>query len=384
MERRDGKINTMLAIQMNIFMGILLSFIATHACFKLDRKEQVNRLFLSLIFLTILILILEILSVLLNSSEFIHYKTIHKMVDTLGFTLTPLVPICAVLYVYKRTHKFKKITSHQFLWLSLPFVVNSVISLGSYNFNWIFGISGENIYQRGPLFWVSPMTSYFYYMMNLLLLCKNREKMSREELLILSLLTVMPSLLSIFQLYYFVYLTIWNSVAMAVVINYVFLVHSQTKIDSLTGLGNRIAYNDHIAILGRKSNVFLAVINIDLDEFKSINDTFGHHEGDKVLKIFARQLENVFEGKGVSIRLGGDEFMVLVYENQREILEKYIKTLNHNIKEYNKTSNLPYHIKFSYGMAILDHTYHSIQELIQHSDKLMYEAKKKILKESSC
>ncbi|MPN32347.1 Cyclic di-GMP phosphodiesterase PdeR [bioreactor metagenome] len=198
------------------------------------------------------------------------------------------------------------------------------------------------------------------------------------------MLTVIPALLSIFQLYYFVYLTIWNSVAIAVVINYVFLVHSQTKIDSLTGLGNRIAYNDHIAILGRKSNVVLAVINIDLDEFKSINDTYGHHEGDQVLKVFARQLENVFEENGVSIRLGGDEFMVLVYENQREILEKHIKTLNHNIKEYNETSNLPYGIKFSYGMAILDHTYHSVQELIQHSDKLMYEAKKKILKESSC
>lgn len=384
MERRDGKINTMLAIQMNIFMGILLSFIAAHACFKLDRKEQVHRFFLSLIFLTIFILLLEILSVLLNSSEFIRYITIHKMVDTLGFTLTPLVPICVVLYVYKRTHKFNKITINQFIWLGFPFIVNSILSLGSYSFNWIFSISGENIYQRGPLFLVSPMTSYFYYMINLLLLYKNRGKISREELLILSLLTVIPALLSIFQLYYFVYLTIWNSVAIAVVTNYVFLVHSQTKIDSLTGLGNRIAYNDHIAILGRKSNVVLAVINIDLDEFKSINDTYGHHEGDQVLKVFARQLENVFEENGVSIRLGGDEFMVLVYENQREILEKHIKTLNHNIKEYNETSNLPYGIKFSYGMAILDHTYHSVQELIQHSDKLMYEAKKKILKESSC
>lgn len=363
---------------MNIFMGMLLSFIAAHACCKLDRKEQLNRFFLSLIFLTIFILVLEILSVLLNSGEFIRYTAIHKIVDTLGFTLTPLVPICVVLYVYKRTYKFNKITINQFIWISVPFIVNSILSLGSYNFNWIFSISGENIYQRGPLFLVSPMTSYFYYVINLLLLYKSREKTSREELLVLSLLTVIPALLSIFQLYYFVYLTIWNSVAIAVVINYVFLVHSQTKIDSLTGLGNRIAYNDLIDILGRKSNVVLAVINIDLDEFKSINDTYGHHEGDQVLKVFARQLENVFEGNGVPIRLGGDEFMVLVYENRREILDKYLETLNHNIKEYNETSNLPYSIKFSYGMGILDHTYHSIQELIHHSDKLMYEAKKNL------
>ncbi|QJW48958.1 GGDEF domain-containing protein [bacterium BFN5] len=334
-------------------------------------------MFLSLIFLTIFILVLEILSVIFNSSEFIRYLTIHKMVDTLGFTLTPLVPICVLLYVYKRTYKFNKITINQFIWLIIPFVVNSILSLGSYNFNWIFSISGENIYQRGPLFLVSPMTSYFYYVINLLVLYKNRAKINREELFILSLLTVIPALLSIFQLYYFVYLTIWNSVAIAVVINYVFLVHSQTQIDSLTGLGNRLAYNELIDILERKSNVVLAVINIDLDEFKSINDTYGHHEGDQVLKVFARQLEAVFEGNGVSIRLGGDEFVVLVYENRKEILDKHLESLNHNIKKYNETSNFPYSIKFSYGMAILDNTYLSVQELVNHSDKLMYEAKKK-------
>ncbi|MBP2626488.1 MAG: hypothetical protein H6Q68_1199, partial [Firmicutes bacterium] len=123
-------------------------------------------------------------------------------------------------------------------------------------------------------------------------------------------------------------------------------------------------------------NIVLSVLNIDLDDFKGINDVFGHHEGDKVLRLFARQLEDVFDGKGVSIRLGGDEFIVLINENQREILEKYINTLNSNINAYNESSNMPYYITFSYGMAIFDNEYASIYELIQHSDKLMYEEKK--------
>jgi len=365
----------MLAIQLNIFMVILLLSIAVHACFKLNRKEQVNKLFLALICLTILILILEILSVLLNSSDYIDYIVLHKVVDTLGFTLAPLVPIYAVLYVYRRTNKYKKINVNKFLWLSVPFIVNSITSLGSYNFNWIFSITNENVYIRGPLFFVSPMVSYFYYVINLLLLYNAREKLSREEMLILSLFTVSPSVLSVFQLYYFVYLTIWNSVAIAVVINYVFIVHSQTKTDSLTGLGNRVAYDEYLAIFSKKSNLVLAVINIDLDDFKRINDVFGHHEGDKVLRVFARHLEDVFGGKGISIRLGGDEFIVLINENQREILENYIKTLHNNIKAYNESSKMPYYIKFSSGMAIFNNTYNSIYELIQHSDKLMYEEK---------
>lgn len=367
----------MLAIQINIFMVILLSSIAAHASFKLEKKEQVNSFFLALIFLTILILILEIFSVLLNSSTYKDYIILHKLVDTLGFTLAPLVPICAMLYVYGRTNKCKKINLNKFFWLSIPFIANSIISLGSYKFNWIFAINNENIYTRGPLFFVSPITSYFYYIISLLLLYNAREKLSKEELLMLSLLAVIPSVLSIFQLYYFVYLTIWNSVAIAVVINYVFIVHSLTKVDSLTGLGNRIAYDEYLAITSRKSNIVLAVVNIDLDNFKSINDVFGHHAGDNVLRVFARELENVFGDKGVPIRLGGDEFIVFINENKKEILENYITTLKNRINAYNESSNMPYRIRFSYGMAIFNETYNSIQEFIEHSDNLMYAEKKK-------
>ncbi|MDU2063275.1 MAG: GGDEF domain-containing protein [Sporomusaceae bacterium] len=358
-------------------MVILLSSIAIHAWFKLDRKERLHKLFLAFILITIFILLLEILSVLLNSTTYIHFITAHKIVDTLGFLLAPLVPICAVLYVYERMNKSTSINRNQFLWLGVPLAVNSIISLGCLKFNWIFSITDENIYVRGPLFLVSPITSYFYYLANLVILYRARAKISREELAILSLLTLIPSVLSIFQLYYFIYLTIWNSVAIAVVINYVFLVQSQARVDPLTRLGNRIAYNEYLAALANKSNIVLAAINIDLDDFKSINDSYGHHEGDRVLQLFARQLEEVFEGKGALIRWGGDEFIILINENRPEFLNRYIEMLNNHMNAYNVSSNKPYDIKYSYGMAIFDNTYNTIHELIEYSDKLMYEAKNK-------
>jgi len=364
-------------IQINIFMVILLSSIAVHACFKLDRKEQVQRLFLVLTFLTILILILEILSVLLNSSNNINFIMAHKFVDTIGFSLSPFVPICVALYVYKITNKNKRINRNVLFWCSVPFVINCIISLGSIYFNWMFCITNENIYVRGPLFFVSPMTSYFYYITNLLLLYDSRKKLNKEELLILSLLTSIPAVMSVFQLYYCIYLTIWSSVAIAVVFNYIFILHSKIKLDPLTGLGNRIAYDECLVSLCGKRDIVLSVVNIDLDNFKSINDVFGHHEGDKVLRLFARQLEDVFEGKGVSIRLGGDEFIVLIKENQRKIVEADINLLNRKIRVCNESNDMPYCISFSYGMAIFNNSYNNIHEFLQHSDKLMYEDKQK-------
>lgn len=370
-------INTMLAIQLNIFMVILLLSIAVHACFRLNRKDKAHRLFLTLICLTIFILILEILSVVLNSSDYIDFIVAQKVVDTLGFALTPVLPIVAALYAYKRTNRYKRKSIKKCSWLAVPSIVNGILSLGSYHFNWIFSITNENLYVRGPLWIVSPMTSYFYYLIHLLLLYFNRNKISKEELIVISSLTLIPSVLSIFQLYYFIYLTIWNSVGIAVIINYIYIMHDQAKRDPLTGLGNRMVYDEYLASWNRKSNIVLSVVNIDLDGFKNINDTFGHQEGDKVLKFFARQLEEVFGGIGVAIRLGGDEFILLLNERRRETLEKYVKSLNDKIGAYNQNNNMSYHIQFSCGIAIFDDSYDNIYELVRSSDKLMYEEKQK-------
>lgn len=370
-------INTMLAIQLNMFMVMLLLSIAVHACFKLNRKDNAHKLFLTLICLTIVILILEILSVVLNSSDYIDFIVTQKVVDTLGFALTPIVPIVATLYAYKRINRYKRISIEKFSWLAVPAVVNGILSLGSYHFNWIFSITSENIYVRGPLWLVSPMTSYFYYVIHLLFLYSSRNKISKEELIVISSLTLIPSVLSIFQLYYFIYLTIWNSVGLAVVINYIYIMHDQAKRDPLTGLGNRMAYDEYLAIWNRKSNIILSVVNIDLDGFKNINDAFGHQEGDKVLQFFARQLEEVFGGSGVAIRLGGDEFILLLNERRRERLEKYVKALNEKIDAYNQNNKMSYHIQFSCGIAIFDDSYDNVYEFMRSSDQLMYEEKQK-------
>lgn len=367
----------MLAIQLNIFMVILLLSIAVHASFRLNRKEAAHRLFLTLMYLTILILILEIFSVVLNSGKYINFIVAHKLVNTLGFALTPIVPVVATLYTYKKVNKFKRVPIGKFSCLAIPLVINGVLSLGSYYFNWIFAITDENLYLRGPLFFVSPVTSYFYYLIHLLFLYTSRNRISKEQLVVISSLTLAPAVLSIFQLYYFIYLTIWNSVGIAVVFNYIYIMHAQAKQDPLTGLGNRMAYDEYLEILNRKSNIVLSVVNIDLDDFKNINDVFGHQEGDKALKSFARQLEAVFGGMGAVIRLGGDEFILLLKERRRARLEKHVKLLNDKLDAYNKNNNLPYRIQFSYGIAIFDHSYDNVYDFMRSSDKLMYEDKQK-------
>lgn len=370
-------IEALLAIQINIFMSILLSIVTAHAYFKLDRKNQIHQLFLFLLFTTLLVLLLEIISVVLNSTEYKQFIFGHKLVDTIGFIIAPFVSVFSMLYVYKVLNKYRPINILKNWRWSIPLLLNTIMAIGSYKFGWIFNITPENIYMRGKLFFISPTTMYFYYFMNVYFLFRARKKISSEALSILSLLTIIPAILSIFQLKYFVYLTIWNSVAIAVVINYIYLMHNQTKCDPLTGLGNRIAYQEYLDIWGPKKDKILTVLNIDLDDFKIINDRFGHHEGDKVLKFFARKLESVFAGKGVALRLGGDEFMVLIREGNREKILQRMKIFQALIDNYNANNDLSYRIKFSYGLATFAKHHHNVQELILDSDKAMYDEKRK-------
>ena len=367
----------MIEVQVNIFMVLLLVGIAVHANLKFNRKEPVHQLFFALIVLTIVILLLEMLSVLLNSASCKNLLVLHKLVDTAGFVLAPLAPIVAALYAYKRTNRYIRLKISKIIWLGAPALGNAIVSLGSYQYNWIFSITNENLYLRGPLFFISPVSISFYYCIILWVLYDNRKKINHEERVMLSLLPIIPFLLSVFQLYYFVYLTIWNSLAIAIVMNYIFILHNQTQVDPLTGLGNRLAYDECIANLSHKSKLVLSVVNIDLDDFKSINNLYGHHEGDKVLRAFASELKAVFDGVGLPIRVGGDEFIVWIRENNPAIIEQYMATLTERVKTYNEKTGRPYQVSFSYGMTVLNEQYNDLQELVQHSDKLMYEEKQR-------
>ena len=149
--------------------------------------------------------------------------------------------------------------------------------------------------------------------------------------------------------------------------------------DSLTGLPNRTVFSLELAraleAVQRGSSHDRAVLYLDLDEFKSINDTLGHLAGDEVLKEAAARLRCVIDDRFVVARMAGDEFAVLLAETPAEqiggVLDVIHKTLRH-----------PYHIAgreivmtASIGVAPIDREYTSIAEVLRDADTAMYHAK---------
>lgn len=150
-------------------------------------------------------------------------------------------------------------------------------------------------------------------------------------------------------------------------------------LDDLTRISNRRGFlvlaNYSLNVCKRQ--LFTAsLIFFDLDKFKEINDTFGHAEGDKALKVFADQMRESFRGSDVFARLGGDEFVALLCNLKQPDVQLIIERFEHDLGERCVKLGLPYRVQFSHGLIAYDPLQHaSLEELMQEADRTMYARK---------
>lgn len=150
--------------------------------------------------------------------------------------------------------------------------------------------------------------------------------------------------------------------------------------DTLTGLVNREEFrrrlDQALAVVGLSSSQ-PALMLIDLDEFKSINDTRGHPAGDKVLKVVGQRLAELFGSKDVVARLGGDEFAIIVSDYQsRENLEALSLKIRSEINKTILPRTLNAVVDTSIGIAIAPTDWVTADYLMSNADIALYESKR--------
>ena len=151
--------------------------------------------------------------------------------------------------------------------------------------------------------------------------------------------------------------------------------------DSLTALPNRVLFTqllNHALETARRHERQLAVLFIDLDRFKIINDTLGHEAGDQLLGVVAQRLKQALRGSDIVARLGGDEFVVLLEETQstagvavvaQALLSTIVKPLDIGGRECRVTASI--------GIAMYPADAGDDLSLMKHADIAMYHAKEK-------
>ncbi|WP_052359817.1 GGDEF domain-containing protein [Actinoplanes friuliensis] len=153
------------------------------------------------------------------------------------------------------------------------------------------------------------------------------------------------------------------------------VLEQQAHADHLTGLANRRHFDEALLREGesaRRTDATLALITVDLDHFKAINDTFGHTEGDRVLQAVATAMRTVVGDSGLAARLGGDEFVILMRVGRRAAVG-VAEALRAAVAARTDLPGGPPGL--SIGIAVLPGDVSTVQDLVAASDAALYDAK---------
>ncbi|MGL5065134.1 MAG: EAL domain-containing protein [Microcoleus sp.] len=159
------------------------------------------------------------------------------------------------------------------------------------------------------------------------------------------------------------------------------IIRYQAVYDQLTGLPNRLLFNDRLSAAltaAKKNQKMLAVMFLDLDRFKKINDTLGHAAGDRLLESFAGRIGDTLRSTDTVARWGGDEFTVLLPDIHS--LEDAIKTAQRildNLKPAFKLDEQRLHVSSSIGIALYPDDGEDAETLVKNADAALYRAKER-------
>ncbi len=148
--------------------------------------------------------------------------------------------------------------------------------------------------------------------------------------------------------------------------------------DPLTGLSNRLAADDKLAEcfseLKNEGRCF-ALMLIDIDHFKRVNDTFGHQVGDRALCHIARELSAAVQDKGFIARFGGEEFLMLMPHEDAIAARQWAEHLCYRVASGVVPHSDPIHLTISIGLVFVDDPAMPVHEAIRRADEFLYQAK---------
>ena len=284
------------------------------------------------------------------------YSIWRPVLSSVDYSLTSLILISVIMIVYPYNRKY----------LYIPWAVNTFLCVISIPTGIVFIITKENNFGRGALGFL-PFIINGLYLIFLLFCIFRYRRWEKKEFVILGYMFFIAVSCLFMPLFFDSQTDQWLMLTIAIdmLVYYVFLLQQFTTRDPLTNLLNRQCYYTDLEKL---KNSMTALIALDMNGLKEINDGKGHAEGDKALKDIARCFEKAVDRKHHIYRTGGDEFTILC----TEIDEKKIKLLIQRI-ELELAEN-DYSCSIGYAMNSSDL---SSDELYYKADEMLYENKRK-------
>jgi diguanylate cyclase (GGDEF)-like protein len=238
-----------------------------------------------------------------------------------------------------------------------------------------FSVSEDNYLIRENMYAIRLIISYFPIILFVFELIFSHTKFRKIHIYLICFFFILTGIGAAIDIILNSGALVWPCLSSALLYAYFFIIRTDSRLDSLTGIGNRYAFNEFINNLSRqaaKQSYF--IVMIDMDHFKEINDTFGHLEGDNALRDMAAIIKGCLRYNDFAARYGGDEFVLAAPADSD--VNRIMERIQAAIDNQNSKCLRPYKIEISYGMDVYTtHGSQSIEEFLVHVDGLMYKHK---------
>lgn len=368
------------AIAIDALSFAILTFLFAVSFQRAEKAFVQHRLYLAILACVALLLILDTLCRLNDGRPGQMALFMDEVSNMLLYIFRSVVVSLWVLYADYQVNRDEKR-----IWRCVPPLVflllaNAAASIATVWTGWYFSFVSGNAYHRGPYIFFHAVYCYALMFYTAFYILAKRKQIERKHFFSLFLFAFPPAIGSALQILFYGTALIWSGMTLSILMIYVNIQDRRLHTDYLTGTYNRRLLDSYVGDRiksSAKGKTFSAIL-IDLDDFKRINDSFGHDAGDGALLDVVALLRGCLRHGDLISRYGGDEFLIILDIGDRAVLEDTIERIRCCFERFNKSGGRPYELRFSTGYAVYDMSGGlDPDQFIKHIDTLMYEDKKR-------
>ena len=374
-------------VVMLIYSILIILVILIKAIFEKNLTIYSKRLLLIALISEAIMLTAESLGSLISLGRIIAPNILNAFIQFIFFTAQGITFYITFLLLSEMTGFITREEMKKRNLFCIPETILSILAFISIWTGWMFYIDEKGIYHQGPINFVQYLVVAFYLafvgLSSFIKLFMRKYFSQRALFISIVCYSLLPLIGTIVEFgvknatgnrYPF----ILASIALSTLIIYLQLLQNQVQTDYLTDIPNRAMLMRYIESKMNHENYNLYVFVLDINDFKLINDRFGHLEGDRVLKILSNNLKQFSRETGNFVaRYAGDEFVIVAdtkknsIDEINELIHQYIKIANDDINDNR------YELSVAVGYVKYDDKIQTIKDFIDLADKEMYKDKQK-------
>lgn len=336
-----------------------------------------EKIFVLMVWLTLFLCVTEAASFAIDGRMFPGSRLLNRLLNVILFTADLGFSFIWTVYVDYKVYGDRNRLCKRYVWIGLPAAITMAMSVLNLFTDVFFTISADNVYSRLPLVTLTYAVTYAYLFYGAGL--AYRKKFQGRKYLFMPMMIFMAPVIigSLCQFLFYGVSLVWVSVAISLVSLYINIQNEDAYVDVLTGLYNRLYLTRHLRDVRLGKGQQLAGIMLDIDAFKTINDTYGHATGDQALQDMGKLLYRVaMDYQAMAVRFGGDEFILLRTVAKLEEMLQVGEALRKAVNNFNAKKQRPYALTFSMGTTVFQGERQSLDDFLRNMDAAMYQSKR--------